>query len=110
MKLAEKYTYRVSWSEEEQEHVGLCAEFPSLSWLDKTKEDALKGIFKLVEDVLKDMESENEEIPEPLSTKKYSGKFQVRIPPLMHRKLDIEAHESKVSLNRLVSAKLGSGS
>lgn len=26
----EKCTYRVMWSEEEQEHVGLCAEFPSL--------------------------------------------------------------------------------
>lgn len=26
-------TYRVTWSAEEGEHVGLCAEFPSLSWL-----------------------------------------------------------------------------
>ena len=29
------YTYRVTWSAEDDEHVGLCAEFPSLSWLDK---------------------------------------------------------------------------
>ena len=27
------YTYRVTWSAEDNEHVGLCAEFPSLSWL-----------------------------------------------------------------------------
>jgi len=27
------YTYRVTWSSYDNEHVGLCAEFPSLSWL-----------------------------------------------------------------------------
>lgn len=32
------YTYRVIWSEEDEEYVGLCAEFPSLSWLDGTPE------------------------------------------------------------------------
>ena len=25
------HTYRVTWSEEDSEHVGLCAEFPSLA-------------------------------------------------------------------------------
>jgi hypothetical protein len=40
----DRYTYRVTWSEDDQEYVGLCTEFPSLSWLDKTPESALKGI------------------------------------------------------------------
>ena len=31
---AKLYTYRVLWSEEDAEFVGLCAEFPSLSWLE----------------------------------------------------------------------------
>jgi hypothetical protein len=39
------YTYRVTWSEEDNEYVGLCAEFLSLSWLSKTPEAALKGTF-----------------------------------------------------------------
>lgn len=30
------YTYRVTWSAEDNEHVGLCAEFPSVSWLAPT--------------------------------------------------------------------------
>jgi len=30
---ADHYTYRVIWSEEDQEHIALCSEFPSLSWL-----------------------------------------------------------------------------
>ena len=56
------YTYRVTWSEEDQEHVGLCAEFPSLSWLAKTPEAALKGIRKVVEDVIKDMKENDERV------------------------------------------------
>jgi hypothetical protein len=45
----DRYTYRVTWSEDDQEHVGLCIEFPSLGWLEKTPEDALRGIRKLVQ-------------------------------------------------------------
>ena len=56
MAVADKYTYRVAWSEEDQEHVGLCAEFPSLSWLEKSAEDAFSGIRRLVMDTLKDMQ------------------------------------------------------
>ena len=51
----DRYTYRVTWSEDDHEYVGLCAEFPSLSWLAKTPEAALKGIRKLVADVRKDL-------------------------------------------------------
>jgi len=29
----DKYTYRITWSEEDGEYVALCAEFPSVSWL-----------------------------------------------------------------------------
>jgi predicted HicB family RNase H-like nuclease len=100
------YTYRVTWSEEDQEYVGLCAEFPSLSYLDENMADALEGIVELVGDVVADMTSNGETIPEPLAEKDYSGKFQVRIPPEQHRMLAIKAAEEGVSLNRYISAKL----
>jgi len=64
----EKYTYRVRWSEEDQEHVGLVAEFPSLSWFAGTPGEALNGITKLVAEVLVDMAKSKETPPEPLST------------------------------------------
>lgn len=102
----DKYTYRVTWSEEDGEYVGLCAEFPSLSWLADTPEAALAGIRDTVRQVIKDMQAAGEVIPEPLATRKYSGKFIVRVPPDVHRKLKIQAAESKVSFNRLISAKL----
>ncbi len=101
-----RYTYRVTWSEEDQEHVGLCAEFPSLSWLDKTPETALSGIRKSVYDCVEDLQSENESIPELIALKKYSGKFMVRITPETHRTLAIRAAENGVSLNRFISSKL----
>lgn len=102
----EHYTYRVTWSKEDGEYVGLCAEFPSLSWLDETMTDALSGIVTLVNDVIADMLVNDESVPEPLAEKQFSGKFQVRIPPHQHRMLAIRAAEEGISLNRYVSAKL----
>lgn len=105
---SDHYTYRVTWSAEDREHVGLCAEFPSLSWLAPTPEEALTGIRKLVKDVVRDVKASAEEIPEPLAEKHYSGQFRVRIPPHVHRSLALEAAEQGISLNRLASAKLSS--
>ena len=102
----DRYTYRVTWSEDDNEYVSLCAEFPSLSWLAKNPEAALKGIRKLVEEVIKDMNNEGEAAPEPIACRHYSGKFMVRVPPQVHQKLAIQAAEYGVSLNRLASSKL----
>ncbi len=100
------YTYRVTWSVEDGEHVGLCAEFPSLSWLAPTPAKALAGIQRVVNNALSDMLSTGEAPPEPLADRTYSGKFLVRVPPETHRTLAIRAAEEGVSLNRLVSARL----
>ena len=100
------YTYRVTWSPADNEHLGLCVEFPSLSWLAKSPEAALKGIRKVVAEVVVDMHSSGEAIPAALAEKHYSGEFKVRIPPQLHRDLALSAAEQGVSLNRLASAKL----
>jgi predicted HicB family RNase H-like nuclease len=102
----DRYTYRVTWSEEDQEHVGLCAELPSLSWLEETPEKALTGIRKLVKESIDDMWANGEATPDPISTKNYSGKFMVRVPPETHRSLAIQAAEAGVSLNRLIASRL----
>ena len=101
------YTYRIIWSEEDQEYIGLCSEFPSLSWLAAQPEMALKGIRKLVADVVADLKKAKEKIPEPITTQNFSGKFMVRVPPELHRQLTIQAAEAGVSLNRLANLKLG---
>ena len=103
---AKHYTYRVIWSEEDSEFVGLCAEFPSLSWLDTEQGEALAGMVSLVEQTIADMEANGEVAPEPLSLQKFSGKFMVRTTPEVHRRLAAQAMESGISINRFVNSKL----
>jgi predicted HicB family RNase H-like nuclease len=100
------YTYRVTWSDDDQEYIGLCAEFPSLSWLARSPEASLRGIRSVVADVVTDMTRSKEPIPEALASRRFSGKFMVRVPPDVHRELTVEAAEAGVSLNRLATVKL----
>ena len=104
--MSNHYTYRITWSAEDSEHVGLCVEFPSLSWLASTPEEALCGIRRVVQDSLDDMRRSGEMPPEPLADRAYSGKFMVRVPPEIHRALAMQAAEQGVSMNRLINARL----
>lgn len=106
--ITDKYTYRVTWSDEDQEFVGLCTELPSLSWLAPTRGEALHGVEKLVRGIVADMKARDEPLPVPLAVQGFSGTFKVRIPSALHRRLVMEAADSAVSLNRLVSMKLAS--
>jgi predicted HicB family RNase H-like nuclease len=99
------YTYRVTWSQEDGEYLGLCVELPSLSWLAATPAEALSGIRQIAAEAVADMQGNGERVP-ALAEKRYSGEFRVRIPPLVHRSLAMQAAEQGVSLNRLASAKL----
>ncbi len=101
-----QYTYRVVWSEEDEEFVGLCAEFPSLSWLEADRHAALDGITRLVSDALEDMQERGEAIPVPLTKKAYSGSLRVRMPPAVHERLALQAAEEGTSLNAVIVRRL----
>lgn len=101
------YTFRVHWCAEDNEYVGTCVEFgPLLSWLAPSPQEALSGIEQAVTDAIEDMSATGETPPVPLADQHYSGKFNVRIPASLHRRLAMEAAEQQVSLNRLVSDRL----
>ena len=102
----DRYSYRITWSEDDQEYVGLCLEFASLSWLAGSPEEAFRGIRRVVADVVAEMLKNGEAAPPPLARRSYSGRFLVRVPPHVHRELVLRAAEEGVSLNRLISAKL----
>jgi hypothetical protein len=93
----------VTYSAADGEYVGLCAEFPSLSWLDEDPDEAFVGIRRVVREVVDDMHASGETLPEPIATRQYSGVFQVRVPPTVHRQLVLTAAEYNMSLNRLVT-------
>jgi predicted HicB family RNase H-like nuclease len=63
----------------------------------------------LAKEVVEDLTENGEVVPEPIADQHFSGKFQVRIPPELHRMLVIKAAEAHISLNRYVSAKLAYG-
>jgi len=104
--LIDRYTYRVFWSDEDGEYVGLCAEFGLLSHLDDTPEKALTGIRELVSHAVQLNLEDGIEVPEPISTRRYSGTITLRIPPETHRALAMDAAEAGVSMNRLATERL----
>ncbi|HEY3545579.1 MAG TPA: toxin-antitoxin system HicB family antitoxin [Propionicimonas sp.] len=107
MSVADHYSYRVRWSAEDGEYVGTVAELPSLSWLEVDQAETFAGIQRLAAGVVSDMLAKGETPPEAIADRTYSGKFVVRLPPELHRQLVIEAADQHVSLNRLISSRLG---
>ncbi|BCL15326.1 type II toxin-antitoxin system HicB family antitoxin [Micromonospora sagamiensis] len=101
------YTYRVTWSAEDDEFVATCVEFPSLSWLASSQTEALQGLQVLVREVIVDLEEQGEQVPQPFAERHYSGRFNLRVGESLHRKLATQAAEDGMSLNQYVLRKLG---
>lgn len=104
---AERYTYRLAWSAKEAEFIATVVEFPSLSWIADSREDALAGLTSVVEEVLQDMLTEGEEIPAPWDERTFSGKFNLRLGPDLHKRVALEAAERGESMNTYVMKQLG---
>ncbi|MDD2857853.1 MAG: toxin-antitoxin system HicB family antitoxin [Candidatus Nanopelagicales bacterium] len=104
---ADRYTYRLAWSVKEEEFIATVVEFPSLSWIADTREGALASLTSVVEEVLQDMLAEGEEIPTPWDERTFSGKFNLRLGPDLHRRIALEAAERHESMNTYVIKHLG---
>ncbi len=100
------YTYRVTWSAEDEEFVATCLEFPSLSWLAWTQGDALAGLEKVITETITDMREHNEVVPSPIAERHYSGKFNLRVGESLHRRLAQDAAEEQISINQLIVRRL----
>lgn len=106
MRDAREYTYRVFWSKEDRAFVSSVLEFPSLSNLAESQEEALRGMVEVVRDALSIISEEGREPPQPLGTKQFSGHLSLRIPPEEHRRVAMEAAEAGVSINQLIAARI----
>lgn len=103
---AERYTYTVAWSEEDNAFIGKVAEFPSVAAHGPTDQAALKQIRTAVAFVLEDLQQAGEPVPRPFGEQSFSGRLNLRIPPFLHRNLTIEAARQHISLNQLINLKL----
>lgn len=104
---ADQYTYRLAWSAKDGEFIATVVEFPSLSWIAESREAALSGLTSVVEGVLQDMLAGGEEVPAPWDERTFSGKFNLRLGPDLHKKVALEAAERHESMNTYVIKKLG---
>lgn len=104
-----RYSYRVTWSVEDDEYVATGLEFP-MSWLAGSQEDALHGLRDAIAEVVDDLVASGEPVPAPLSLRSYSGKFNLRVGGQLHRKLAIEAAQESLSLNQYVVRRLNNAS
>lgn len=102
----DQYTYRITWSPEDQCHVGTCVEFPSLSWLAETPEAALEGTRRLVADCFEDMATSGEHPPRPIPHSRSTDRMTISVTPETHKRLALLAAEQGTTLDDVVSAKL----
>jgi len=103
---ATDYTFRVFWSEEDQEFVATVGEFPSLSFLDGDRHKAFDGIIDIVAEALELYAEDHETPPEPLGKKVYSGKLSLRLTPEQHKRAAMQAAEAGVSINKFLASKI----
>lgn len=102
----DRYTYRVTWSPEDQCHVALCDELPSLSWLASTPEEAFNGIRRLVAECIQDMAEGGEVPPSPLPHSRTTYRMSIAVSPSVHRRLALTAAEEGRPLDDVVSGLL----
>lgn len=110
MNCADHYQYQVTWSPEDEAYIARVTEFKGLAaHSEESSEDALRELKSVVEFCIQDLKAEGEPVPEPLSSKSYSGRFNIRVPKALHRDLVATAAQQGVSLNQLILTELSRG-
>ncbi len=99
MKKKDHYLKIVEWSDEDQCYVGSIP-----GWIGKcchgdNEEDVYRQLCQILDEWVEIYESGNIPLPESISGKKYSGKFQLRVDSDLHKTLAIRAMQSNESLN-----------
>ncbi len=64
--MQDRYTYFVSWSESDNEYLGLCEELPHLTWFGDTPEAAFQGIRNVVTETISEMAATGIPVPLPV--------------------------------------------
>ena len=106
MKLS--YTRMVQEKNDESGHYfyGYILELDGCQSTGNTLDELYENLNEAMEGYLEVKLENNLPIPIPKDTDDYSGKFVVRIPKTLHKRLSIEADKEGVSLNQLALYKL----
>ena len=72
----------------------------------ETYEEAYSGIIEAMEGYIETKIDNGFDVPTPIGSDDFSGKFVIRIPKSLHKKLSFEAQNEGVSLNQYALYKL----
>lgn len=97
----DNYSFQVQWSESDESYVASCPEFPGVSALAPTPEDALGEVRIALEATVETYQHEGWDLPEPRHSAQHSGQFRLRVPHSLHSALVERAAAEGVSLNTL---------
>lgn len=98
-----KYVVIVRWSEEDQGYGIEVPELPGCFSFGKTPQEAIKNATDAIQSWMESAEEAKIPIPEPMTTKKFSGTFNLRLSPELHRELAIKAKKKSRSLNSYIT-------
>lgn len=100
-----KYKYKIdlTWDPDDKIYVAQVPELDGCMSHGKTEVMALKNVQKAMEGWIKTAKALKMKIPEPITQRKFSGSFNVRISKEVHRILALKAAEGQVSLNHIIS-------
>jgi predicted RNase H-like HicB family nuclease len=101
-----RYAVVVAHSQEDKGYIATVPELPGCSAFGDTEEDALREARIAVKLWLSAAKKAGRPVPEPISEKQFKGRFPLRIPTDIRRRLEIEAKRKGMSLNQLILQKI----
>ncbi len=101
-----KYAVVVTYSDEDQGYIATAPELPGCSAFGDTEEEAIREVKVAASLWLSTAKKTGRRIPEPIVEKRFKGRFPLRIPEDLRRRLELEAKRKGVSLNHLILQKI----
>ena len=101
--MANRYSFNIEWSDEDEEYIATCPAFPGLSAFGETEQEALREAKTALEGFVETHKANKMTLPEPIVHEAVSGKFQLRLPKSLHRLAVRMAELESVSLNSYIA-------
>ena len=96
---AARYAKFVEWSDEDKCFIGRCPELMLGGLHGDDEAKVYAELCAAAEEMVGLIHADDQQLPHPLDTKEFSGKFVLRVGPAIHRRLAAKALAAGESLN-----------